>query len=85
MLKHTTKGAATRKVVFPGIAAWLARNNMTINGLARRMGYEQGACAPVYYTLCGVHDPTLHMVKKILAATGMTFEEAFGGVEDAQT
>ena len=82
MRKFTAKGDATKNVVFPGIAAWLARNNVTVNGLAIRMGYKQGACAPVYYDLNGTHEPTLGMINKILAVTGMTFEEAFARKEE---
>lgn len=84
MRKYTTKGAAAKRVVYPGIAAWLARKKMTVGDLARLMGYEKGMTAPLYYNLYGQHEPNLHTIRKILAATGMTFEEAFGGDENAE-
>lgn len=84
MRKYTAKGEATKSVVFPGIAAWLARNNMTVHALALIMGYQPSAAAAVYHCLYGNVEPSMRTIRKILAATGMTFEEAFGGVEDAE-
>ena len=78
MIKNSTKGDAITRVVYPGLAAWLARNNTTVHALALSMGYQQNAAAAVYNCICGKVEPSMRMIRKILAATGMTFEEAFG-------
>ena len=79
MRKNTAKGSAVNSVVYPGIAAWLDRNNVTVCGLAKRMGCDYRMQACVYKALAGKTMPNLRMVLKLLDATGMTFEEAFGG------
>lgn len=54
MRKFTAKGDAAKNVVFPGIAAWLARNNVTVNGLAIRMGLNR-ALALRYTAISTAH------------------------------
>lgn len=83
MKKSAAKGSAVNSVVYPGVAAWLDRNNVTVCGLAKRMGYDYRMQAGVYKALAGKAMPNLRMVLKLLDATGMTFEEAFGGAERA--
>lgn len=76
------KNNVTNRVVFPGIAAWLRENNVTVSGLASMMGYAANHQAGVYEAMCGRNNPSLKTIEKILAATGMTFEEAFARKEE---
>ena len=62
-------------MVFPGIANWLRKNRVTVNGLADKTGLY---ISQLSQTLHGRSNPTKRTIDAILIATGMTYEEAFG-------
>lgn len=71
-----------KNIVYPGIAKWLAKNNMTIEALNKKA--RLNSFAHLWNILNGVIDPRKKTIDKILAATGLTYEEAFGNAEDVK-
>lgn len=66
--------------IFPGLRNWMNENKTTLPELVRRCGY-----APLPTTLsrmrdylCGRSDMRKKTIDKILCATGLTYEDAFG-------
>lgn len=69
------------KCVYPGIAQWLLDNHYTYTKLAELAGVPM---ATVSRWMNGVHKPNKSAIDKILKATGLTYEQAFGKEEDSQ-
>lgn len=68
--------------VFPVLKRWLDEQRLSIsrfNKAAKVCKYSDS----LRRKLAGDHAFTMHEIKAILAYTGLTFEEAFGVVEDA--
>ena len=65
--------------VYPNIRNWMNRNKVTKSEFVRRLGlcncYDNKARLASY--LRGECDPSKSTIDKILAVTGMTYEEAF--------
>lgn len=75
---RTIRGVRT--VIFPGIRKWMIENCRTKAQLAGMIGSSP---ENLRNWLAGKNDMPLRVVKKILKATGMTFEEAFVEVDYA--
>ena len=75
------KGAVAKfdRMVFPNLARLIRDGHVSVRRLAMdsKMTYSN-----MYKLLIGVHEPRLHTIENILAATGMTFEEAFARKEE---
>lgn len=71
-----------RKCIFPGLKAWMNQNNVSVTQLYESVGVW-GSYPMLLHRLAGKYEFTLSEIKAVLAYTGMTFEEAFGVVEDA--
>lgn len=75
------KGAVAKldRIVFPNLARLIRDGHVSVRRLAMdsKMTYSN-----MHKLLIGVHEPRLHTVENILAATGMTFEEAFARKEE---
>jgi len=75
------KESAGCKCIYPALADWMITNCCP----AYKMCKETGLCKTVttlYYKLQGRNPFNIVEIKKLLAYTGMTFEEAFGTGED---
>ena len=83
--KYRMRDKTLANVVYPALADWLRKNDMSICALAQQMGYKDGNTKVVYDLLYGRFQPTIPTIRKLLTATGLTFEQAFGGVESAET
>jgi len=69
-------------IVFPNIAKWLKDNDMSVNALAKSIGLPNGSV--LYKKLRGEMEIGMREIKKLLEATGQTFEYMFAekAVED---
>lgn len=76
------KGFKPFRCVFPGLKAWMYKNRVSITQLIDDVKVFNGY-QTLYRRMKGELDFTLSEIKAILAYTGLTFEEAFGVVEDA--
>lgn len=66
--------------VYTGLRNWMNKNKVGISEFVRRCGVENCYCNKnrmVGY-LSGKTDPPKRTIDKILAVTGLTYEEAFG-------
>lgn len=63
------------KIIYPGLRRYMMDNRFTFSRFAVHcgVGYPQ-----LYNALTGRADPFKATIDKILAGTGMTYEEAFG-------
>lgn len=70
--------------IYPGLREWMNDNKVGRTELAQRMSNVAWPCA--VSTLSGIlrghHVPSKTTVDSILKATGMTYEECFGGAEN---
>lgn len=66
--------------IYPNLRKWLNENQVSKSELARRCGYagSPGNTNRVFSYLQGKIDPPKRVIDKILAATGLTYEQAFG-------
>lgn len=73
---NARKGPAAKSdsMVFPNLAKLIRDGHVSMRRLATE---SKMSPANMYQLLIGVHEPRLRTIEKILAATGMTFEEAF--------
>lgn len=75
--KPVKYGRPVSKCVFPGIVKFLCKHNLSVRQFGTNLGYS-GNSLTIYHKLWGINKFTMPEIKKILAYTGMTFEEAFG-------
>lgn len=76
------KGRKIKDVIYPGIVKWLIKNRVTLAELNRKaFGNDSQHMSVILH---GKIDPRKSTIDKILAATGMTYEEAFGTAEDVK-
>lgn len=70
--------------IYPGLREWMNDNKVGRTELAQRMSNVAWPCA--VSTLSGIlrghHVPSKTTVDSILKATGMTYEECFGGAKN---
>lgn len=61
--------------IYPGINAWLRSHDTSLMALGNsiKLAYPN-----IYHIMAGQVSPTKRTIDKILQATGMTYEEAFG-------
>ena len=71
-----------QKCIYPGIKKWLLDNRITASELNKKCGLCEKPTL-MYNRIMGVTEFKISEIQKILAYTGMTFEEAFGGGEQA--
>ena len=62
------------KPVYPAIDYYMRKHCMTYGSFAEKCGIGYST---VYEMLVGMYSPTKATIDRILAATGMTYEEAF--------
>ena len=74
------KGCRMYNIVYPGLAKWLAASKMTLQEFADKAG----VCSTFNLSIIlrGKHNPSKVTIDNILAATGLTYEEAFGSEKD---
>lgn len=70
------------RCAYPGLGQWLFENRCTYAKLAEMIGAPD---ASVSRWMNGVHKMNKPTIDKILEVTGMTYEQAFGGVVKAKT
>ena len=75
------KGAAAKydRMVFPNLAKLILDGHVSMRRLAMESKITPANMSKL---LIGMHEPRLTTIEKILAATGMTFEEAFARKEE---
>lgn len=73
---HANMKRLREKCVYPGITKWMIEHRISPVTLARGCGFE---LSHVYRLLSGRSIPRKNNIDKLLAFTGMTYEEAFGG------
>lgn len=71
-----------RRCIYPGLKNWLLENRMTASELNKELAFA-GKPTLFYNRMTGVTKFNIDEIKTILAYTGMTFEEAFGGGDKA--
>lgn len=62
------------RVVYPNLLKWLDDHGMSFMDFSIETGLGDNAAANIIY---GRHDPKKWVIDKVLALTGMTYEEAF--------
>ncbi len=62
--------------VYPALALWLIEHRCSYDRLAELTGTSYGA---VNSMMNGYNDPSKRLIDNILAVTGLTYEQAFGG------
>lgn len=78
-LKRKTKKREC-KCVYPGLEAWRQKAGLTLTGMCIQANLDP----ELMRKLSGRLDPNrlkVSHIKSLLALTGLTFEEAFGGVD----
>ena len=80
ILKRIKTGAGTseRKIIYPGLRAWMAENWCSVSKLADACGIIRQT---MYVYLSQAGRMKIGAVQRILNYTGLTFEEAFGTEE----
>ena len=68
-----------KETAYPGIYDWMVKNNCTYTKFAKCIGMS---ITSVSLLMTGRRKPCFDTIKAILKYTGMTFEEAFGEVQD---
>lgn len=78
--KHYTPS----RCVYPNLRTWLNENQITINDFARRIGLAQGggSSSRINGYFKGSHYPQKDMIDKMIAVTGLSYEEMFYREED---
>lgn len=78
---NACKGAAAKydRMVFPNLAKLFLDGHVSLRRLAMESKMSPACMSKL---LIGMHEPRLTTIEKILAATGMTFEEAFARKEE---
>lgn len=70
-----------KKIVYPGMTKWLTANKMSVKEFADKIKGTADDKAPytphILMILHGKINPRKTMIDKILAVTGLTYEEAF--------
>jgi transcriptional regulator with XRE-family HTH domain len=72
---------ARRKCVYSGLDRWLHENSCSITRLGKSIGVYNVTIAKY---MNGEREIKIGAIRDILRLTGMTFEEAFGGVRDGK-
>ena len=67
-------------IVYTGIAKWIADNKLSLKEFTEKVGVS--STNHLSAILRGEYNTSKTMIDKILAATGLTYEEAFGTVKD---
>ena len=63
------------EVIYPAIARWMQEQGHSYNSLGRFLNV---APSTVYRVLTGMQEPRKKFIDKLLSATGMKYEKAFG-------
>ena len=63
--------------IFPGLKAWMQRNDWSVSRLAYEADLPMNTLSN---NLSGRAEMKMHTICSVLAATGLTFEQAFGEV-----
>ena len=67
-----------KSCIYPGIKNWLDQNDTSAFQLAQAMGMNYPT--NLYDILTGKHMPRKEMIDRLLIATGLTYEQAFGPI-----
>ena len=63
------------RCIYPGLYAWMQSQAMSLHAFSQMLDI---AYSHAYRLLTGDTMPRMPLINKILRATGMTYEEAFG-------
>ena len=75
MTHKTWYGFRKFACIYPGLKLWMQRNNWNACRLAQEAGLYQST---IIDNLNGTTEMKMHTIRRILKATGLTFEQAFG-------
>ena len=67
------------KCIYPGISRWMHENGYSITKMCEEFGMNKGTLGKY---MQGTRDIRIRTIREIMRITGLSFEEAFGGVED---
>lgn len=70
----------SKNIIYNGIHKWLIKHKMSLHDFCIKCGEDFGCNSRTWRFLVGTHKGDIVMIKKILDACGLTFEEAFGEV-----
>ena len=77
MTHKTWNGCLPFACIFPGLKAWMQRNDWNMSRLAHEAKlYPNTICN----NLSGNTEMKMYTIRRILEITGLTFEQAFGEV-----
>jgi len=71
-----TEHKLRNRCVYPGLASWMIENKITPCRLGRMAGIDSHV--NIYNMLFGKNDLQKKSIDRLLAATGLTYEQAFG-------
>lgn len=80
-LKGRGVNSMKNKVVYKNILHWCVDNDKSISGFCELAAKQCGCSTSTIYNFLSGDKKQMGKIRGILAITGMTFEEAFGGVE----
>ena len=70
----TESGVTRKNYIYPNIADWLIRNNISQRDFAKNIGFKQTAVSSY---LTGKNPPHFTFINAVIKETGMPFEVAF--------
>ena len=73
------RGYRNTEIKYKGIEKYLNEHELSTRRFADFVDMNYVA---LYYILTGKHEPSKKSIDRILKATGLTYEEAFGGIEN---
>lgn len=74
------RGRRTTDIIYPGIAKWVAKKGITLEKFSEMVGV--GSASHLSAILHGRYNTSKATIDKILATTGLTYEEAFSLAKD---
>ena len=75
MTHKTWYGCGRLVCIYPGLKLWMQRNDWNV----RRLAHESGLpYSTLVNNLNGYAEMKIRTIRRILKATGLTFEQAFG-------
>ena len=75
MTHKTWRGFKEFVCIYPGLKLWMQRNEWNVYRLAHEAGLPYST---LYQNMSGNTEMKMYTIRRILKATGLTFEQAFG-------
>lgn len=69
-------------VIYTGVRKWLAKENIRLNEFCEMCGEDYGSGSVTHRFLIGKSNGNMNVIKSILSVCNLTFEEAFGEVDN---